>query len=198
MKRWKGFLCVIVLSFFMVGCGEKEQEFAPSKDTIYVKEDGSILEVAFDMLDKEYYSSQEMESFVNEEVRNYNLKKVEEIIKIEKVEVQEKEVSAYLTYTKGEAYAEFNKADFYSGTIKGAMDAGYEFQNTFLNYADGTEVSLAKAVENSEDKIIVYMPDTDSDIRVDGKISYISDNVVKIDEKNVSLIKGELSYIIYK
>ena len=42
------------------------------------------------------------------------------------------------------------------------------------------------------------MPDTDSDIRVDGKISYISDNVVKIDEKNVSLIKGELSYIIYK
>ena len=39
------------------------------------------------------------------------------------------------------------------------MDAGYEFQNTFLNYADGTEVSLAKAVENSEDKIIDVQKD---------------------------------------
>lgn len=198
MKRWKFFLCVLMLSLFMVSCGDKEQEFAPDKDTIYVKEDGSILEVAFEILDKKYYNSQEMESFVNEEARSYNLKKVEEIIKVEKVEAKEQEVCGYLTYTKGEAYAEFNNVDFYLGTIKGAMDAGYNFETTFLSVSDGTEVALAKAVENSDDKIIVYMPDTDSDIRVDGKISYISSNVTKIDEKNVSLTKGQLSYIIYK
>lgn len=193
-QKWKAAACVLALSAILAACGDKE--LAVDTNTLYMKSDGTVTEASFELFEESYYDAAELEEYVKEEVRAYNYKNVKEAIAVDKVEVQDKVAAVYLTYQTVEDYIAFNEAELFAGTVKKAMDAGYDFDTEFVSYEKGEAANLLEVTETSANRILVL--DAAIDVRVDGTILFVSSNVQKKDKKNVSLTQGGLSYIIYK
>ncbi|MBP3543982.1 MAG: hypothetical protein J6J86_07115 [Lachnospiraceae bacterium] len=194
VKRWKAGVCIFVMSVLLTACGEKE--LTVDTNTLYIKSDGTLTEVSFELFQEEYYDAAELEKYVKDEVHTYNYKNVREAIAVDKVEVQDNVAAAYLTYQTVDDYIAFNEAEVFSGTVKKAMDEGYDFEVEFLECSKGEPAGILDVTAESSNKILIL--DATIDVRVDGTICFISSNVQKKDKKNVSLTQGELSYIIYK
>lgn len=193
-QKWKAAACVLALSAILAACGDKE--LAVDTNTLYMKSDGTVTEASFELFEESYYDAAELEEYVKEEVRAYNYKNVKEAIAVDKVEVQDKVAAVYLTYQTAEDYIAFNEAELFAGTVKKAMDAGYDFDTEFVSYEKGEEARLLEVTETGANRILIL--DATIDVRVDGTILFVSSNVQKKDKKNVSLTQGGLSYIIYK
>lgn len=194
MKRWKVGVCIFAMSVLLTACGEKE--LTVDTNTLYIKSDGTLTEASFELFQESYYDAAELEAYVKDEVHSYNYKNVREAIAVDKVEVQDNVAAAYLTYQTVDDYVAFNEADMFSGTVKQAMDEGYDFEVEFQEYSKGEVAGILDVTAESSNKILIL--DATVDVRVDGTICYISSNVQKNDKKNVSLTQGQLSYIIYK
>lgn len=194
MKMWKFGLCTVLVLMLLAGCGEKQ--LSVSTDTLYIKRDGKVEEAAFELFDKEYYDAGELESFAEEEAREYNYKNVREAVKVDRVEVTDGVAAAYLSYESINDYIDFNGAEILAGTVKQAMNKEYDFDATFVSYDKWEPVDLLEVTKQIDNKIVIL--DASIDLRIDGTICYVSDNVQKKDKKNVTLTQGSLSYIIYK
>lgn len=194
MKMWKYGVCVVLVLAFLTGCGEKQ--LSVSTDTLYIKKDGKVEEAAFELFDKEYYDASELKTFAEEEARDYNYKNVREAVKVDRVEVTNGVAAAYLSYESIDDYIAFNSSEIFAGTVKKAINEEYGFEASFVSYDKWEPVDLLTVTEQSDNKIVVL--DASIDLRIDGTICYVSDNVQKKDKKNVTLTQGSLSYIIYK
>lgn len=194
MKRWKIGVCIFIMALFLTACGDKT--FTADTNTLYIKLDGGIAEASFELFDKEYYDEQELKSFVEQEVRDYNYKNVKEAVAVDRVEVADNVAAAYLNYKTIKDYIAFNESDMFSGTVKQAMDAGYDFETEFVSYDKGEKADILTVTDQVANKILIL--DDSIDMRFDGTICFVSSNVQKIDKKNVTLTQGGLSYIIYK
>lgn len=194
MRRWKSGACVLAALFLLTACGE--EKLSVDTNTLYIKKDGTVTEAAFELFDKEYYDAAELQSFVEEEVKNYNYRNVKEAVTVERVEVKDNVAAAYLNYQSVEDYIAFNDAEMFFGTVKEAMDAGYNFETGFLKYDKQEAVGILDVTEEGSNYVLIL--NASVDVRVGGTICYTSDNVQKKDKKNVSLTQGGLSYIIYK
>ena len=194
MKRWKLSVCVIMILVLLTACGEKTLQV--STNTLYIKKDGKLEEAAFELFDKEYYNAEELKSFAGEEAYNYNYKNVREAVTVDRVEMSDNVAGAYLTYETVEDYIAFNEVDMYLGTVKGAMNENYGFDVKFVSYDKLEEADVMEVTKDSGNKVLIF--DSSIDVRIDGTICFVSDNVQKKDKKNVTLTQGSLSYIIYK
>lgn len=194
MKRWKVSVCILIMAIFLTACGNKS--LSVDTNTLYIKSDGSVAEASFELFDKDYYDAAELESFVKSEVREYNYRNVKEAIAVDRVEVLDRVAAAYLNYQSLKDYIAFNELEMFAGTVKEAMDAGYDFETEFINYAKGEKAGILDVTETSTNKILIL--DAGLDVRVEGTICFVSSNVQKKDKKNVTLTQGGLSYIIYK
>lgn len=179
---------------FLTACGDKT--LSVTTDTLYIKKDGKIEEASFELFDKDYYDAAELKKFAEEEVREYNYRNVKEAIKVDRVEVNDNVAGAYLTYESAADYIAFNEVEMFSGNIRGAMNKEYDFDVSFVTYDKWESVDIMEVVKNSSNSILIL--DDSIDVRVEGTILFVSDNVQKIDKKNVTLTEGSLSYIIYR
>lgn len=195
MKRWKTGIGIAAAVVLLTACGEKS--FSVDTNTLYIKQDGTLTEASFELFDKEYYDEAELKTYVEAEVREYNYKNVKEAIAVDKVEVTDTVAAAYLTYQSVEDYIAFNESEMFSGTVKEAMDAGYDFETAFVSYDKEETADILTVTSNAKENQVLIL-DASMDVRIDGTISYISTNVQKKDKKNVTLTQGGLSYIIYK
>ncbi|MBO5278605.1 MAG: hypothetical protein J6B06_03820 [Lachnospiraceae bacterium] len=194
MKRWKVSVWIFIMAVFLTACGNKS--FSVDTNTLYIKSDGSVAEASFELFDKDYYDAAELESFVKSEVREYNYRNVKEAIAVDRVEVLDKVAAAYLNYQSLKDYIAFNELEMFAGTVKEAMDAGYDFETEFLEYTKEEKAGILDVTKESTNKILIL--DAGLDVRVEGTICFVSSNVQKKDKKNVTLTQGGLSYIIYK
>lgn len=193
-KKWKTGVSILALAAILTACGDKE--LTVDTNTLYIKTDGTMTEASFELFQEEYYDAAELEKYVKDEVYAYNYKNVKEAINVDKVEVKDKVAAVYLTYQSVDDYIAFNEAELFAGTVKEAMDEGYDFEVEFKEYSKEDKAGILDVTENSQDRILIL--DAAVDVRVDGTICYVSSNVQKKDKKNVSLTQGKLSYIIYK
>lgn len=193
-KKWKTGVGILALAAILTACGDKE--LTVDTNTLYIKTDGTMTEASFELFQEEYYDAAELEKYVKDEVYAYNYKNVKEAINVDKVEVKDKVAAVYLTYQSVDDYIAFNEAELFAGTVKEAMDEGYDFEVEFKEYSKEEKAGILDVTENSQDRILIL--DAAVDVRVDGTICYVSSNVQKKDKKNVSLTQGKLSYIIYK
>lgn len=195
MKKWKTGIAVAAAVAVLAACGENS--FRVDTNTIYIKQDGTLKEASFELFDKEYYEETELKQYVESEIRDYNYRNVKEAITVDKVEVTDTVAAAYLTYQSVKDYIAFNESEMFAGTVKEAMDAGYDFETTFVSYEKEEAVDLLTVTGNATEHQVLIL-DAAMDVRLDGTIVYISTNVQKKDKKNVTLTQGGLSYIIYK
>ncbi len=193
MKRLKLWLCMALLVCCLVGCGDRTATYDAT--TLVVNSDGTFMEVVVEAFDKEYYDASELENFVRNEIQEYNLNKVSTQISLEEVEVEDEIAKVTISYKQDEDYREFNEDTLFVGTVREAMEEGYQFDKAFTEYGKTDNVSVAKVTENGNYGIVITQQSTN--VVFPSKILYISEGVTT-DGKKEAKTGGEECYIVYK
>ncbi len=193
MKRLKLWLGMILLVCCLAGCGDQETSYDTT--TLVVKDDGTFVEVVVEPFDKEYYDASELESFVQNEIQEYNLRKVSTQLSLEGVEVEDEIAKVSISYKTDEDYRNFNEGTVFVGTVREAINEGYQFDQTFRAYEKTEDVSVAQVTENGNYGIVITAEAIN--VALPDKILYISENVVTNGKKSAQTAAGEC-YIIYK
>ena len=107
-----------------------------------------------------------------------------------------------------EDYSSFTDIPLYQGTVAQAYAAGYKFDTSFSRVEKGEIVGTAAKSEILEsEKLHVVIIAANTDVKVAGKIIYVSTDNVTVtakdtisirDEENPSLESDKYTYIIYK
>lgn len=129
-----------IMMLLLAGCGSKVQ-FAPAEGNIFLKKDGGVTSADIDSFDKPEYSQEELASFIEAHVAEYNNSKaglnlayqdeVEEKdttlpVAIEQCEVKDQVVTLLLNYASAEDYLAFNTREEYPAEYFAGLE----------NYAD--------------------------------------------------------------
>ena len=189
----------LVLMVFFCACGGYDAE----KSTIFVDKDGTVTETSVEKMDQSYYSESELESFITEEIAEFE--STEGTVEETGYEMEDGTATLTLTYSNWKTYADFNRRIFYTGTVVKAQAEGFDFDTTFTKTEDGTTAAIDEVLEIPERKIVVLETSIGVNIKVPGRILYVSDHVTT-DEKDKGLATveksknesmTELAYIIY-
>lgn len=196
-------LCVVlVFAAALLGCGcgkdanEKYRE--ADADTLFVASDLTLVCTVIDSLDKEYYDTEELRTFVDEEIRTYNYSIPAEAVNFIDLNIEDDVVKLILKYASAEHYSEFNQESLYIGTISEAMELGYDFATTFYKYENLSEAALADALYNVAGYVIIIEPTEEMVINVPGEIKFIGADVTEIDKATAQVKADCRSYIIYE
>lgn len=190
------YIVSILLAIMIITTGCSEKELEANIDTVFIEGKTNIIGAIVEPFDKPYYNGDELQRFIEDELAFYNSEAGAGEITINKFEVTDKAAKVFLQYTSYIDYANFNGIEFFVGTVEEALEAGYDFDENFLNYAKLTKVSKDDVTEKKKSKVLIT--DEDIVIQVNGTIQYISDNVKEKSKKSAQLTGQKLSYIIYK
>ena len=78
-------VCVIIAGLFSA-CGKSLEA---DRDTVYVQKRGAIISAAIADFDKDYYDEEELKSFVEKRVEEYQKEQGKDSVKIDKFSVEE-------------------------------------------------------------------------------------------------------------
>lgn len=216
-------ICLVILMISLIsGCATK----FPDTDTVYIQKDGEISEASVESFDKKYYSQDELESYIKDEISDYKKSHDGGSVKMTSFKMDGKKAKLMMKYDGYQSYSDFNGKKLFTGTVVQAIAAGYKFNVNFVKVEDGkvkgesvgtesateslTEASTqaGKTVEpvdtnvitkNDDYKVVVINQDTN--VEVKGTICYVSANGVTVKGDNTATVKelnDEVSYIVYK
>lgn len=177
-------------------------------NTVYVEKKGTVIGASIEKMDKDYYSEEELEKFIDEKVETYQKNHEKSSVKVSDFSVKDGVAELFVKYAGYEEYQEFNNVTLFAGTVPQALAAGYDFNTKFTEIKDGKasgEVESSKITE-SDYKVVVLSEKID--VKVDGTIKYISSDYTSLKAKDTVSIKlpenaedgAELSlvYVIYE
>ena len=213
---------VLMLSLMLslTGCGNRNKEiaFEPDSSAVYVCDDGTLLCATVEDFSESYYDIDELKSFVEEQVIEYNADKAGVS---EAYEQEESEGDLELPIAIKDCYTVDNNAvlilscddysDYYeinnlyeysdvitsveTTTVKAMKEVG-ETVNAGLFEPDGSAVSVDKVMKKN--KYHVVKVSGTGTVYVQGIIKYVSADVVVNDEATAATVSGTESYIVYK
>ncbi len=186
----------------LAGCGKLDV----TRDTVYIQKNGKVTAASVDKLDKDYYSAEELEEYVNQTVAEYTAANDDKSLKVELFEAEEGNVKLNLKYASVQDYVSFNGTELFSGTVADAKSAGYDFDTSFSSVEEGavtSEADAATILSEGENKIVITNEPVD--VKIDGTVLYISsEGTSMVDKSTVSIAEPAenqvlgLNYIIYK
>ncbi|RDU24840.1 LptM family lipoprotein [Anaerosacchariphilus polymeriproducens] len=200
-------LCILFV-FALSSCGLFS---GPDTNTVFVKNDGTIIGTLVETFDKKYYDKKELENYIKDQINDYENSAGKNTVKLKSFKVKEKKAKVEIQYETAKDYKEFNHINFFAGTIKKALEAGYAFDKEFLEVVNG-EIGEAVNTEQikEDEKLKVIITEEIGDIKTSGDIIFVGSIHAKIKAKDVVSIKKVkdsneepdeekmLTYIIYK
>lgn len=227
MKRHIQIMMSLVLMLSLVlslaGCGNKNKEiaFEPDSSAVYVCDDGTLLCATVEDFGESYYDIDELRSFVEEQVIEYNTDKAGVSEAYEADESEASKEAAELPIAIKDCYTVDNNAvlilscddysDYYeinnlyeysdvitsieTTTVKELKEVG-ETINAGLFESDGSAISVDKVMKKN--KYHVVKVSGTGTVYVQGIIKYVSADVVVNDEATAATVSGTESYIVYK
>jgi hypothetical protein len=194
MKKLKAYMVIFCMLLFVTGCSLKS--FDADTNTIYVKKDGAVMEAVIEDFSAEYYDPKELESVIKNSVDEYNGDT--EKVKIEKFDVKDKVAKLITKYETAKDYADFNEENFYADTVGNAIKEGYDFNQAFTNVEDKVEVSAETIQSLTQYKVVIF--DSNSEVRIDSKIAYISNNAELVNDKEAKMKEEAegFAFIVYE
>lgn len=198
MKKIVMLMATIVVAAALAGCSIKA--FDADEDTVYVQKKGTIIGAIIESFDKEYYNDEELKEMIDSEIAEYNGSTGRKSLEIESFEVVNKVAKLFINYETPDDYAAFNKVEFFAGTVKEAVDAGYGFDDKFIKADDkDASVSVKKDILQQDEYMVVIL-DESINVQIDGEILYLSDNAELLGKKLAKVTEdtSEAAYIIYQ
>ncbi|MCL2718482.1 MAG: hypothetical protein FWE14_06845 [Lachnospiraceae bacterium] len=211
-KRNKNRACLFLLAIFTVlvmsGCKNNSSESIPDfklENAVKVNEDLSITATLVDCFAEDYYDLDELYQMVNREALVFNEKNGAGGLAVEKVTVEDDKVNVALKFSDREAYANYNEAVFFVGTIEAALNIGLKLDQILVDINDPDKTIDQESLVAMKDSFILITNEHRNvgplTVETFGRISYVSAgievwygrNSVRIDN-----IKDELIYVLFK
>lgn len=197
----KGALVVSLLCmvFMMGACNFMTADY--TQDTIAINKKGTISGIIVEAFDKEYYDGEELKQMINDEIAGYSGSG--EAVKLEEFEItEENNAFVNMTYQSAEDYKAFNEKELFTGTVLDAYNAGYEFVDMTSVEDSGTNLQAKDVLEKGSMNIVIF--EEPVEVRVSGKIAYVSDKVTLLDKKSAKAEAAQeeestnIYYVIYE
>jgi len=162
--------------------------------TIIVNGDGSIISEEISKTDGLSQGKDDIRKYVEDSVAAFNKENGTEKVRVEAVDFNEKEGEAYVrtVYTDSSSFSGYTRYDYFSGTVAEAQTRGYDFGTTFYpveNGIAGTPVTREELKDASILKVVILNDPTN--IRVNGKIKYLSTENTKLVSEHESGVMSE-------
>lgn len=206
MRRLGGIsICALLCVSLLSGCGSS---LASDESIVSVSKKGKVTAIDVESFEASYYDEEELRSFVKTAVDEYNTTHEKGAVKMKQLSVADAVATVEMHYKTVADYAEFNGIELYQGTNVQALAEGYDFEVELAAVEDGVmgqTVSKAEIFESDDWKVVIIKANTD--VKVDGKICYVSTENVEVTGKDtVSIGMGDAesfetdvyTYIIYK
>lgn len=200
-------LAMIILVISLTGCSKEANLIKVEKgtdkvvvnkdvqkNTIVVKEDGRLQVAIVGDFDKDYYDFEELKSFINEEINNYNSKNGQESIVFEVAEMRGNKVIVVQTYSDIEHYLSYNNIEGSLMSVTSAREDIESLPEVFCN-SKGKDISRDEALK--KDKYMIMNIKENTDVVVDGKIMYYH-NAEFINSSTLEANDEEGTVFIYK
>lgn len=185
----------------LAGCGNPDV----ATNTIIVEKNGKITEALVEDFSKEYYSEDELKTFVEEEIAEYESEHEKGDVKLSGLSIEADTARMTMTYADAAAYKEFHDVEFYAGTVVNAQTAGYQFDVNFYAVTEGAlaDTYTGTSTVVAEEGNVVIIQDA-IEVQVPGTITYVSEGVT-VNSSDTAAITTEnetdvapVAYIIYK
>lgn len=191
MKKITLVLLGILFIVVMTGCGKNKVSITAedvTTNTIVIKEDNTVQSSIVEDFDKEYYNQEELETFIKDEVTDYNEKNGEDQVKMHSIHVANKKASVVFNYNDIDDYSIFNGISAKLLTTSQALQ-----EDSILTLSEFVEVKSGDTVSRetafSMEAATVLIIQEPLEIKIDGTILYYS-NAEKVD-KNVLQANGD-------
>ena len=132
------------------GCGSG----TVTESTIEISRKGTVKQTTIGTLDSDYYDSDELKSYVKDQVDSYNDDEdAAGTVKLKKYKYKKSDqsVKIILKFSDDETYADFEQMPFFIGTADEAEAAGYDFAVTLIAAADAPSADETASGDASGD-----------------------------------------------
>lgn len=202
MKKLVVLLSVMALGTgLLAGCGTPDV----TTNTVIVEKNGKITEALVEDFEKDYYTQEELEGFVEAEIADYVAENPDADIKMSGLTVAEGTAKMTIRYGNANTYRGFHGANFFAGSVVDAQSAGYKFDTNFVAVTEGaagTDLVGSSTVLEGEGMVVIIQEATN--VQVPGTIKYVSEGVtVSGTDTAVITVVNEtdvapVAYIIYE
>lgn len=196
-------LCIFAGMF--AGCAEKDGE----ESLISVEKNGKVQTLDVEEFDSSSYSEEDFRAFAENTVNAYNKTYEEDAVTFASFAAEEGVAKLKLEFKSVEDYSRFMDILLYQGTVAEALAEGFEFDTSFSAVEKG---ELKERAEKSEileaaEKLHVVIIGANANVKVPGKIRYVSNEHVTVTAKDTISVYNEehpalesdvYTYIIYK
>lgn len=198
MKRLVFYTTVLLLIFTAAGCSKGDKKINADdvkESTLLARTNGEIQVATIEGFDKEYYSLNELQNFVDEQIAAYNSKAGDNRIKVDSVQLADDKAVMLLTYSGMDQYTAFNEvtAAYFNGGVK---DLPFSLPATLVNSKNEALASTQEIIQNNKYKVLIL--NEPYHIVVDGKIKYFSDNAKLIDDNEVQAPNEGMTIVVFK
>lgn len=213
---------ITMLCFFMLGltaCGEAVErenhkssnnkeatdEIAATVSSLSIEKNGSISSTIIEDFIESYYNEGDLKAMIESLIDDYKAEHAEAQIKLKSCKVKDGVVNVVMEYGSYQAYAGYNKENFFAGTIKDANMAGFDLNVTLKSVSDDTTASKPELLGMGDNHIVIVGcekgPEESEQLRINcfGEILYVGDGVTAVGKKSadVSLSEG-YKMIVFK
>ena len=173
----------------LAGCGSSLEA---DTNTVYVSKHGKVVSMDVEQLDQSYYDETELKEFVDSAVDEYNTENGKNSVKVDDLTVEDGTAKLRMDYETVDDYTAFNGVELYEGKIVQALAAGYDFDTDFAGVdKDGSVTGVTRWDILAQEDLKVVIIKANTDVKIDGKILYVScDNVTVTGKDSVSIKEG--------
>lgn len=197
-------LSACLLGSTLMGC----DSFDSDETIVSVGKKGTVTTIDVDTFEQTYYTEENFKTFAEEAVHTYNASNGADAVTLSEFSIENNIAKLKMEFQTVEDYSGFNEIPLFQGTIEEALAKGYQFDGTFLSVTNGAaSAAAAKADIFAESGLHVVIIQANTDVKVAGKICYVSEQNVTVtakdtvsirDEENAALESDVITYIIYK
>ena len=198
-RRFVALTCMLVTA--LVGCGQTGGQVAVGSTTISVDRNGGMTYYLIGEFDRDYYSLPELSAMAMNEFDVFNKGAGEkQSVVVDKVETLQENESKVLIVYRFEGYAgfnEFNKGDFFYGTVDEAFSQGYITNALLKSVKDETVITEEQLKQEGTKKLIVTSEK--AVIYCPANVTYVSEGAVLNEDGSVDASAADGTvYILMK
>ena len=204
-------LTLVLLLSALTGCSSG-RAFEPTGNSLYVSRDGVISTAFIVDVDESYYTEEDMRTFCETEVSQYNASKgasatayQDNAAKDEPLPVAIEsftygdQAQLILTYASADDYLAFNADDPASATALMYAEAKNTVgmpEISLVSVEDGSRVAAGSVV--GDDRLKILMVEGALNVQVQGKLVYTSENVTVTGADTATTGADGSSYLVFR
>ncbi|BCJ93155.1 hypothetical protein acsn021_07240 [Anaerocolumna cellulosilytica] len=197
MKRYILSIVLILSMVMLAGCNKNKEIVAEDvkANTVLIKNDGTVQAATIENFDKEYYNLEELTTYINEKVSEYNQKNGVDSVVLGELKLIDTNAVLIMNFKSLEHYNYFAETSAVVTSTTSAKNGEITLPDTFLSAKDGAAISAADALKNEKYKVLSIKENTE--VLVDGTIKYYTNGRLNGKSKIQTSTEGD-TIVVYK